>query len=116
MEINLYQEEEKAFVSDGMSQYIYTDMAPELHIKNKSLNIGKYTSKSTASNREQRRAAGCTVDTRRTDELGRERDASGVSCSCKRTSSRRNYSFLFTVFCSLLHSRFQIKMESVLLP
>lgn len=48
MEINLYQEEEKAFVSDGMSQYIYTDMAPELHIKNKSLNIGKYTSKSTA--------------------------------------------------------------------
>ena len=33
IEINLYKEEAKALVSDGMSQYIYTDMAPELHIK-----------------------------------------------------------------------------------
>lgn len=28
-----YPQKEKALVSDNMSQYIYADMAPELHIK-----------------------------------------------------------------------------------
>lgn len=50
---------EEAFNSDSMSQYIYTDMAPELHIKIKSLSSAKsdQTQKAASSGGECRSAA-----------------------------------------------------------